>query len=205
MIQWQPGEPLRIETKRFYLRSLSPRDAGPVYTSWWNDAEIQKGFDFPPRNWDMKKATNHVRQFNNRDKFHLGIYVKSSDELIGFYTLFVEPAIGIAVPNICIGNKNYWGNHTATEVGEPFLDFIFKVLGANKIEGHLRGANLASIAILKHFGFAKEGQLRQRVAGIRGERADLHIYGLLKEEWLTTKGRQRRNLYVAPECPFCRT
>lgn len=186
MNTWQPGEPLKFKTERFYIRTFTPEDVTETYLSWWNDAEIQKGFGFPPRNWDMKTATDHVRQFNNRDKFHFGIFVKGSDELIGFYTLFVEPDIGIAVPNICIGNKNYWGMHTATEVGEVFSDFGFNVLGLNKAEARLRGANPASIAILKHFGYKKEGQLRQRVKGIDGEMVDLHIYGLLKQEWLAS-------------------
>ncbi len=190
MNPWQPGEPLSIETKRFYVRTFTPDDVNETYLGWWNDAEIQKGFGFPPRNWDLKMATDHVRQFNNRDKFHFGIYLKSNDELIGFYTFFVESDIGIAVPNICIGNKNYWGKHTATEVVTPFFDFIFKVLGANKIEVRIRGANPASIGILKHFGFTKEGQLRQRVEGIGGGRADLHIYGMLKEEWLASVADQ---------------
>ena len=188
MTTWQPGQPIRFETERFYIRSLQTRDVNETYLSWWNDPEIQAGFGFPARNWTMQDAIAHVQQFDNRVKFHLGIFVKETNEMIGFYTLFYEPEMRIAVPNICIGDKSQWKQHAATEVGGAFFNFGFNVLGANKAEGRIKGDNPASIAMLEFFGFKKEAQLRQRVKGVNGEFVDLHIYGLLKEEWQASKG-----------------
>jgi len=188
MTPWRPGQPYNFETECFYIRTLTPDDVNEDYLGWWNDAEIQRGFGFPPRNWTMENALEHVRQFNNRDKFHFGIFIKGSNELIGFYTAFYEPDLGIAIPNICIGNKAYWGKKTGTEVGLAFFDFGFNVLGARKAEGRVKGDNPASIALLKLSGFKKEGQLRGRAKGADGAWVDLHIYGLFREEWLASKG-----------------
>lgn len=187
MPEWQPGKPLHIHTERFTMRSLFPRDANQEYLRWWNDAEIQKGFNELPRNWTIGQAIKHISSFDNRTRFHLGIYPKDTGQLIGFYTLIYEPKKKFASANICLGDKAYWGKKVSTELCLPIMEFSFNTLGAEKCGGTVKGFNLASSTIFLSLGFKKEGQLRKHVIGPDGKRTDVFHYGLLKEEWLEQK------------------
>lgn len=188
---WQPGQPISAKTERFIIRSLLPGDINEAYVRWWNDPEIQKGFQSSPKNWGKEDALAHLRQFNNKDKFMLGIFLKENSTLIGYITARLDPEKRVAKPNVCIGDKTYWAKHVATEVTRPFLAFCFNGLGVEKVEGHIMGFSLASIAIFRHFGFKKEGQIRKRVKGAENEYVDLFIFGLLKEEWLAREEKAK--------------
>ena len=181
---WQPGQLLAVETKRFALHSLLPEDADDVYTSWWNDAEIQQGFNSPPRNWDRARAARHIAQFDNRNRFHLGIYCKVPRQLIGFFAMFINHQQQVAKTNVCIGNKDYWGKDVVLEVRGRMLFFLFNRLGMEKVEGEILGRNLPSIFNYKAQGFTAEGIRRKQIRAVGGGRADIYHFGLLKEEWL---------------------
>jgi len=43
-MSWQMGQPLIMQTERFIVRSLGPKDAGPVYTSKINIGQSQGSF-----------------------------------------------------------------------------------------------------------------------------------------------------------------
>ena len=183
-LDWQPGQPLRLETERFLLRSLTPEDATITYVSWWNDAEVQAGLNSRPRRWDKQRAMQHIAQFNNETSFHLGIFFKDTGRMIGFFAAFPNPNTRVAKTNIVIGEKDCWGKHVVQEVRPPLLAFLFEVMGMEKVKGEIRGRNYPSIFNYKAQGFTCEGILRKELVHYSGEgRTDVFIFGLLREEW----------------------
>lgn len=191
MNNWEPGKPVTIETESYFVRSLTPSDADETYTSWWNDAEIQKGFNNTPRNWDTVRAAQHISTFDNRNRFHLGIFTKKNGKIIGYFAILLEKGGEVASTNVCIGEKEYWGKGVASEIREKVLDFIFGPLGLIKVEGKILGRNLSSIAIYKGLGFKPEGVLRKHINAVDGGRADIFLFGLLKEEWEEMKKKRK--------------
>jgi len=183
-MNWQKGNPLITQTERFIIRSLTPKDAGPVYTSWWNDPEIQKGFNFKPRGWNQQQAAQHIAKFDNNKKFHLGIFDKQTRKIIGFFAIFPNYVSKVALTNICLGDKSWWGKGVTTEVRAHVLPFIFNVLGMEKVQGEVHGRNLPSIYNYKAMGFTPEAVVREHLISNVGEgRIDAYHFGLLKEEW----------------------
>jgi RimJ/RimL family protein N-acetyltransferase len=186
---WQPGMLLQVETERFILRSLTPVDADDTYTSWWNDAEIQRGFNSLPRNWDKVRAANHIEQFDNKIKFHLGIYCKNSTELIGFFAMFVDYQQKLSKTNVLLGNREYWGKGVVLEVRARVLDFLFNSLKMEKVEGEIFGRNLSSIYNYKAQGFTAEGVQKKHLKAAGGGRVDVYRFGMLRDEWLSLKSK----------------
>lgn len=180
---WTPGEPLVLETERFRLWSLGQEDATDTYISWWNDAEIQEGMGAGPRNWGREQAERHIANFDNRHRFHLGIFPHGEDLPIGFFAIFLEPA-KVARTNILIGDKDYWGAKVPLEVRSRVLDFLFVTLKLEKVYGKIHGRNFASIYNYKALGFSAEGVQRSHVAGPEGQRLDITLFGILRDEWL---------------------
>lgn len=190
---WRPGQPIRFETPRFYLRSLRPQDANEEYVSWWNDPEIQRGFGSSPRNFDRAKASRHIATFNNRNKFHLGIFSKKNDKMIGFFTIVFQPG-KVAATNICVGNKSYWGEDILLEIKTVALEFVFGVMNMEKAESRIYGRNLSSIYTNKVMGFKPEAVVRKHVPGPEGKRLDVYVFGLLKDEWPEAKQKSLKAL-----------
>jgi len=183
-LNWRPGEPLQLETKRFRLRSLTPADATITYVRWWNDPKVQEGLNFGARGWDKERAIKHISQFNNDTSFHLGIFCKDSGRMIGFFAAFPQPRSKVAKTNIVIGEKDYWGKNVVQEVRARMLTFLFEALGMEKVKGEIQGRNYPSIFNYKAMGFTCEGVLRNDIPRFDGKgRTDVFIFGLLREEW----------------------
>ena len=181
-VAWRPGAPLAFETERFRLRSMATGDITDAYISWWNDEEIQAGLGMPVRGWGRPQAERHVSNFDNRGRFHLGIYVKSDDSLIGFFAMFIERH-KVARTNIVIGDKSYWGHGVPLEVRARGLEILFGLFKMDKVYGKLHVRNYPSIFNYKALHFTCEAILRQHEIGPDGERRDMLMFGLLRDEW----------------------
>lgn len=186
-MNWTPGSILELETERFVLRSMRPKDVNDDYVSWWNDAEVQKGLNALPRNWNKQNALNHIQQFDDRYRFHLGVFCKEESLLIGFFAIFIKPATKIAKTNVVIGNKDYWGQRVVEEIRPSVLDLLFDEMEVEKVKGEIMGRNYPSIFNYKAIGFRNEGILKDELLDINGGRTDLFIFGLLKSEWLENR------------------
>jgi RimJ/RimL family protein N-acetyltransferase len=152
--------------------------------SWWNDPRVQTGLNTVPRNWTMKDAQKHVAKFNNMDKFHLGIFHKTNDLLIGFITVFVQKKDKVGKLNIVIGNKQYWGKRVPEELKTVVFPFVFDTLKMDKMRVDVDGKNRSSIMMCKRLGYELEGVLKQETLHIDGDRSDLYLFGLLKQDWV---------------------
>jgi RimJ/RimL family protein N-acetyltransferase len=179
------GMPLRVRTSNFELRSLTPDAVTDEYVSWWNDPVIQAHLGARPRGWTLEDARRHVQKFDNRWSFHLGIFIQGGDRLIGFTTILANPRTRVSVSNRVVGDKSYWRKGVSKELSAWGIPFAFEKLGMQKIKAEVRGPNQSSIALCEYLGFQREGLLRREFpAGKSGERLDVHVFGLLHEDWL---------------------
>lgn len=182
MTGWRPGQPVVVETEHYRLRSLTDADATDVYVGWWNDPEIQASLGFPARNWTRAQAAAHIRKFNNRTSFHLGIFPRDRSEPVGFFTIFLESP-QLARTNVVIGDKAFWGRKVVLEVREKAFDFVFETLGVEKIYGQVDARNFPAIFNYKAQGFTREGVLRKHTRAMDGTLHDIIMFGMLREEW----------------------
>jgi ribosomal-protein-alanine N-acetyltransferase len=178
------GEMFHLETRRFKIRPLAPDDASASYLSWWNDPRIQAGFNLPARGWQLEHARQHIASFDNQTRFHLGIFCKESRDLIGFVALFFHQRNNLALWNILIGEKRFWGRRVAQELAPTLLRVIFEDIGIEKMKAEIHGPNRAAMILNESLGFSREGVLRNEFPTIDGGRADLTYYGLLRDEWI---------------------
>lgn len=180
---WEPGVVLNFETKRFLLRSMTAEDVDDEYISWWNDPQIQDGLNSPIRNWSRTHAVHHIKRFDNLNKFHLGIFRKGTGALVGFVAIIHKKNVKNVSMNIVVGNKNFWGARVPSELRDTLFSFVFKQLGAEKIKSEVVGHNRSALKMCELLGFRKEGVLRQEKPHYRSGRVNVHLFGLLAEEW----------------------
>lgn len=178
-----PKDDLRIETPRFVLKPLKTTDVTEEYVLWWNDEAIQAGLNAPARGWDRFKAENHVRGHDNRRSFHLGVFRKGGP-IVGFATLVLHQEGQVAELTLVIGAKPYWGKRVPDEVLPRIFDCFFSDFPTRKIKALIVAHNRSSIATVKRTGFEKEGVLRSEWRNTSGEPVDVHVYSILKRDWL---------------------
>lgn len=76
-----------------------------------------------------------------------------------------------------------------TEALTEVLKFGFEKLDLHRIQGCTANYNIASIKTLEHFGFTKEGTLREDYV-VDGINEDSECYSLLKHEWIDNNNKK---------------
>lgn len=180
---WTPGTPVRIETPRFVMRSLTPGDVTQKWADWASDPEVMKGVNPVPTTVTQDALRGQIGGYNNRMNFILGIYDKENGEHIGVYRVESHVVNMIATTNVVIGDKAYWGQKVVLETRAALIDFLFDKVKAEKIDGRPFARNFPAIFNYKAQGFKVEGIMRKQVRVSDTERWDQYLFGLLPEDW----------------------
>jgi len=180
---WTPGTPVRLATRRFVLRSLTRQDVGARYAGWLRDPEVLAMLNNRNLRMTDEQLIAYVERFDNRASFHLGIEPAGNGPLIGFYSVYCDPPNGVAQTNVMVGDHDYWGKNVVLETRAVLLDFLFDVVGVEKVYGMPLARNVASVFNYRAQGFQCEGIMRQQRRGPAGERLDQLFFGMLRAEW----------------------
>lgn len=189
--------PARIGLGEGYqLRQLEPADAEAVF------AVVQANREHLGRWLPWVESTREAadtRAFlgqveENRERGKTAAYgIWSGDALAGIIGLHdIDASSGTAQIGYWIAAA-FEGRGLMTRAVRALLRMAFEDLGLERIEIRCAGGNLRSQAIPKRLGFTYEGTLRgaQRLGG---ERVDLRIYGLLREEWRRLRAVSAENV-----------
>jgi RimJ/RimL family protein N-acetyltransferase len=83
-------------------------------------------------------------------------------------------------------HQDYINQGLATETAAALTKVAFEVDEVNRVEIHCDPQNVRSAAIPRKLGFMHEATLRQRVAGVDGERRDTMIWTLFADKYPTS-------------------
>lgn len=187
-MSWQPGALLTLHTERLTLRSMCREDVSPAMADWLADPEVMLGLNMPQRLMSRAQAVRWVLDFDNRQRFFLGIHVRPDGPLIGFFTVHCDPHTRCGETAVVVGDKAWWGKNVVREARAALLDFLFDTLALHKVLGRPHGRNFASIFNYKAMGFRCEAVLREQLLAIDDEsRLDQLVFGMLRSEWLARR------------------
>lgn len=107
---------------------------------------------------------------------------KASDVTIGSCLLFrLEAASARAELGYVLG-RAHWNQGLMREALAALLGHAFGAMNLRRIECEIDPRNVPSMQLCERLGFTREGLLRQRWVA-QGSARDVHIYGLLRDEW----------------------
>lgn len=78
--------------------------------------------------------------------------------------------------------RRWWGTGVNAESKALVLHLAFRTLGLERVGAYSNVENLRSTSALERLGFVREGTLR-RWHRHRGTPRDVHVFGLLRDEW----------------------
>lgn len=179
---------MKIEGEKIYLRTLEASDAEQMLDLQLRNMDFfakyssTRNEDFYTLKYQLEAInSNKVRQEKD-EKYSFGIFLSSTDELIGSISL--SEILRGSLQSCFIGytlDKPHNGKGYMTEAVRLLVDFGFKELKLHRIEAGVMPHNLGSIKVLEKAGFQKEGIARKNVE-INGRWEDHQILAIINEE-----------------------
>ncbi len=114
---------------------------------------------------------------------------RADDRAIGRCTLFALDAQNLRAEVGYILGREHWGQGLMREALAVLLEYAFGALGLHRLEADIDPRNAASIRALEHFGFAREGLLRERWR-VGPDVSDSLLLGLLRSDWQRRTARR---------------
>jgi len=166
---------VRIDTRRFYIRPLAPRDIKSFY-SFQTDPRITATLGGKFTKKEIEKTTEKsIIRHPDGDTWltiEFGIFSKTRDEFVGNIQLTrlndreLVKHLGLSTTQLREKSRatigygivyDQWGNGIATEAIEAIINFCFKNLGLTHIYASTVDSNIPSQRVLEKNGFVKVG------------------------------------------------
>jgi RimJ/RimL family protein N-acetyltransferase len=182
------GHENRIATQRLLLRPFDKSDREAVL-DLYSDAETMLYWSSEPIT-SLEEADLLIQQeidWPSKEKcVNWAIALPDSNLLIGKINLFQFSERNRRAEIGYLLNRRHWGKGYMTEAMAFVLAYAFNDLGMHRIEADTDPENLPSLALLKKFGFVREGLFHDRWH-VHGKWHDSVMLGLLESAYRESK------------------
>jgi RimJ/RimL family protein N-acetyltransferase len=172
-----------VHTRRLLLRRVKADDLGDLLVVNGDDATTRF---LPYATW--RSTSDGLAWFERMAALQAAggtaQYVIEHRELrrvIGSCLLFRHDEASARAELGYVLGRMHRGQGLMFEALNGLIAHAFGTLGLRRLEADVNPLNSASVRLLEHLGFAREGLLRQRWV-TKGEVCDSLLYGLLREE-----------------------
>ena len=172
-----------LEGKNVNLRVMEKEDL-PQITEWLNNTEFLGEYmgPFEARRADMEKFLESAL-FETK-----GFFIEKKDgSKIGYIWHFYM--LNPYMKMLELGYRlvpSERGKGYCTEAAQLMVDYLFLSKDITRIIATTHTKDVASQKVLEKVGFKREGTLRKTYL-LRGERTDMFIFSILREEWKEPK------------------
>jgi RimJ/RimL family protein N-acetyltransferase len=119
----------------------------------------------------------------SKNMYYFHIRDRQDDRLIGFATIrWIEWTHGTGWLHLGIGDPKDWRKGIGSEVLDLLLQYAFNELNLYRLTAIIPEYNPGARRLFEKAGFMEEVRRRQAL-NRDGQRWDLLLYGLLREEW----------------------
>lgn len=173
-----------INTPRLLLKSITPSIIHELFNTK-NKDEIMQYFGCKESEFGHYKDLHENGMETHRISLFTFLLIDKKTNLpigeCGFHTL--NKTHRRAELYYCLRNDIDKQKGLVTEALQEVLKYGFTELNLHRIEALVANSNIASVNLLLHFGFTKEGTMREDYV-VNGKNEDSDCYSLLKWEWV---------------------
>lgn len=178
--------PEPITTERLLIRLVEPRDL-PALLAVNGDPQVTR--HLPYATWaalaDALAWYERMLKLMEGGSALLFVLVRRSDETpVGTALIFHHEEGSQRAELGYVLGAAAWGQGLMREAAAALVAAALGPMGLRRLEAEVNPENVASVKLLEHVGFQREGLLRQRWVGAKngGLPYDVAIYGLLRED-----------------------
>jgi RimJ/RimL family protein N-acetyltransferase len=180
-----------IRGERVFLRAAERSDI-PAFVRWFNDARVLHHLAMRAPMSEAAEAAWFERMLaaQGSTDYHFVVCVRDDDRPIGTIGLHgIDWPNGVAEFGIALGEPSEWGKGYGTDATRAISDFAFGELRLERLGLYVYADNERARRAYEAAGFRLEGTLR-RALHQRGIRLDVHVMGLLREDWAALRHRR---------------
>ncbi len=174
----------RIETHRLILRPFRIEDAEDMYTNWASDPEVTRFLTWPAHgSIDVTRRVleDWIPRYGDGGYFQWAIEWKETGRAIGSIAVVrLDEETESAEIGYCLG-RDFWGRGIMPEALRAVMDYLFAVVGLNRIASCHDVNNPKSGRVMVKAGMKMEGILRGAEKNNTGI-CDVVRYALLRDE-----------------------
>ena len=183
----KPGTQL-IETNRLILRRFRVEDAGDMYSNWASDPEVTRFLTWPVHpSIDVTRGllTEWVLKYEDGGYFNWVMEYKETGKAIGNISVVkLNENTEAADIGYCM-SRAYWGRGLMPEALEAVMNYLFDVVGLNRVAACHDVNNPKSGRVMEKAGMIQEGILRK---------AGKNNLGICDDVWHSMIREDRNNL-----------
>ncbi|MGG4202691.1 GNAT family N-acetyltransferase [Peribacillus frigoritolerans] len=190
-----------LETERLILRKVTIQDVNDMF-EYCSNQEVSRFVT-----WDAHESLDDTKEFIG---FVLNQYLhgkvapwaieyKENHKMIGTID-FVSWNPGQNSAEIgYVLSPEYWGKGITTEAAKELIRFGFENMDLIRIQARCFTENIGSARVMEKAGMKHEGILRKGMK-IKGKHWDLHVYSVLKEEYISSIEENRKKKQPSKGC-----
>ena len=173
--------PVYIESGDYIVRSLKDTDTSEELLGWLNRADMLRGLNLSKVDFNLSQLRAFIAGFDNYLHFILGIFNRSDDRLIGFYTIDVNRTHKTGSLTTGIGDTSERGKRTLWATIDAILDYFYAERDIEKFTARILARNYAMLFNFKNnTRFVLEAHLKDECLAPNGKRVDLLIFASFK-------------------------
>ena len=174
---------IHLQTDRLILKSITPDILHELYNSK-SKSELMDYFGFDESSYEHYKGMHEKGMETHRTSmFFFLVILQETNAPIGecsYHTWDFKH--NRAEVFYTLRKDEYKRQGYITEALNAVLDFGYSELKIHRVEALVADWNTASVKLLEHFNFKKEGTMREDYI-VDGKNVDSDCYSLLKWEW----------------------
>lgn len=178
-----PASPVYIVADEFVLRSITPSDMNQKFLDTLSNPQMLTGLNLSSFPFDINSLKDFAAQFDNLHHYFIGIFIKETKELIGFYTIDVSFPHLVGLLTGGIGEGAYEGKDVFWKTIDPLIDYFYDQGRIFKFTSRVIAHNYRMIFNFKNSTrFKLEAVLEKECVTPTGERRDVLLFSSLCDD-----------------------
>jgi RimJ/RimL family protein N-acetyltransferase len=176
------GQIHRLESVNYILRTMQDADADLDWGRWTANPTTARLLNSAPREMSVGERRAYIGRFDSQTSHLLGIWRRADDQLVGFWSIYVDPKRSAFSLNVLVGSADDRDQSALKETRDLLYPYFFEELGLENALCSATARNERMIAFLKRQRWTHEGTVHKPSASGGGLTAILH-FKLTREAW----------------------
>lgn len=165
-----------------YFRPLRLADCGETYLAWLKDPSVNRFLEVDPSELSIQVLKEYVAR--SKPPMRYNVAVMADEVHIGNASVYRNESTPADTfrTGWFIGNKEYWGGHTSSQVMYLLFEFGFSVLAQHRCIGSVNRNHLMARMANRYVGFREIG-VRTAESKRHGPGLEVVDLEITRKEW----------------------
>ena len=148
---------IALETPDYVVRTLEIGDASETWSDWLADPETARMLNAQPAQMNVETVRNYIASFDRVRAHLLGIFEKTTGQLIGIRAVYVNRQRGEFLVNVLIGDRGARRKGARAQSRAAVYRYFFEDLDLDMARATVVAENAVVLAGMSKRGWIADG------------------------------------------------